>query len=147
MEVGFSKVDKYFPLLDLLLIIAPYESDVSQNIRQSENYLYTFTVTNSRQSKSRNIDKAEGVRMGIHTAQKMKFSIKDFFIHCGRIRSKRCIRSSFMKKSFMENFVFCAVSVNYGSSVIIGKVNSRQNKMLSDYREAIVLMSSTEKLF
>ena len=85
--------------------------------------------------------------MGIHTAQKMKFSIKDFFIHCGRIRSKRCIRSSFMKKSFMENFVFCAVSVNYGSSVITGKVNSRQHKMLSDYREAIVLMPSTEKLF
>ena len=36
-----------------------------------------------------------------NTAQKMKFSIKDFFSKCDQIRS-------FLKKSLMENF-FCAV--------------------------------------
>ena len=33
------------------------------------------------------------------TAQKIKFSIKDFFSNCEQIR----------RKSLMENFVFCAV--------------------------------------
>ena len=40
--------------------------------------------------------------MGTSTAQKMKFSIKDFFSKCDQIRRK-------MKKFLMENFVFCAV--------------------------------------
>ena len=35
--------------------------------------------------------------------KKMKFFIKDFFSRCDQIR---------MKKSLMENFVFCAVSVS-----------------------------------
>ena len=35
-----------------------------------------------------------------NTAQKMKFSIKDFFSKCGEIRN-------FLKKSLMENFIFC----------------------------------------
>ena len=38
------------------------------------------------------------------TAQKMKFSIKGFFSKCDQIRS-------FLKKSFMENFIFCVVQV------------------------------------
>ena len=41
-------------------------------------------------------------------AQKMKFSIKDFFSKCDQIRNLR-IWSHLMKKSSMGNFIFCAV--------------------------------------
>ena len=37
-----------------------------------------------------------------YTSQKMKFSIKDFLSKCDQIRRK-------LKKSLMENFIFCAV--------------------------------------
>ena len=40
-----------------------------------------------------------------NTAQKMKFSIKDFFSECDQIRRK----PNLLKKSLMENFIFCAV--------------------------------------
>ena len=43
------------------------------------------------------------------TAQKMKFSIKDFFSKCYQIRSFLRIWSHLLKKSLIENFIFCAV--------------------------------------
>ena len=43
------------------------------------------------------------------TAQKMKFSIKDFFSKCDQIRRKLRISSHLLKKSLMENFIFCVV--------------------------------------
>ena len=43
----------------------------------------------------------------ISTAQKMKFSIKDFL--SDQIRRKLRIWSHLPKKSLMENFIFCAV--------------------------------------
>ena len=43
------------------------------------------------------------------TAQKMKFSIKDFFSKYDQIRRKLRIWSNLLKKSLMENFIFCAV--------------------------------------
>ena len=39
----------------------------------------------------------------------MKFSIKDFFNKCDQIRSFLWIWSHLLKKSLMENFIFCAV--------------------------------------
>ena len=48
-----------------------------------------------------------------HTAQKIKFSIKDFFSICGQIRSFLRIWSHLLKKSLMENFIFCAMSLRY----------------------------------
>ena len=44
-----------------------------------------------------------------YTAQKMKFFIKDFLSKCDQIRRKLRIWSHIMKKSLMENFIFCAV--------------------------------------
>ena len=44
------------------------------------------------------------------TAQKWKFSIKDFFSKCDQIHRKLRIWSHLLKKSLMENFIFCAVS-------------------------------------
>ena len=46
-----------------------------------------------------------------HLAQKMKFSIKDFLSKCDEIRRFLRIWSHLLKKSLMENFIFCAVSV------------------------------------
>ena len=40
---------------------------------------------------------------------KMKFSIKDFTSKCDQIRFKLQILSHLLKKSLMENFIFCAV--------------------------------------
>ena len=50
-------------------------------------------------------------------AQKTKFSIKDFFSKCDHIRRKSRIWSHLLKKSLMENFVFCAVYLNGNSQV------------------------------
>ena len=41
---------------------------------------------------------------------KMKFSIKDFFSKCDQIHSLLQIWSHLLKKSLMENFIFCAVN-------------------------------------
>ena len=43
------------------------------------------------------------------TTQKMKFSIKDLFSKCDQIRSFLRIWSYLLKKSVMENCIFCAV--------------------------------------
>ena len=43
------------------------------------------------------------------TAQKMTFSIKDFFSKCDQICSFLRIWSHLLKKSLMENSIFCAV--------------------------------------
>ena len=44
------------------------------------------------------------------SAQNMKFSIKDFFSKCSQICRKLRIWSHLLKKSFVENFIFCAVN-------------------------------------
>ena len=43
------------------------------------------------------------------TAQKMKFSIKDFFSKCDQIRSFLGIWSYLLKKSLMKNVIFFVV--------------------------------------
>ena len=45
----------------------------------------------------------------IDTAQKMKFSIKDFFSKCDQIHSYLRIWSHLLKRSLMESVIFCAV--------------------------------------
>ena len=43
----------------------------------------------------------------------MKFPVKDFFSKCDQIRWKLQIWSHLLKKSLMENFIFCAVIMLY----------------------------------
>ena len=45
----------------------------------------------------------------VNVTQKMKFSIKDYFSKCDQIPRKLRIWSHLLKKSLMENFIFCAV--------------------------------------
>ena len=47
------------------------------------------------------------------TAQRMKFSIKIFLSKCDQIRS-------FLKKSLMEKFIFCAVNIKKCFQTLIG---------------------------
>ena len=44
-----------------------------------------------------------------YTALHKKFFIKDFFCKCDQIRSFLRIWSHLLKKSLMENFIFCAL--------------------------------------
>ena len=44
-------------------------------------------------------------------AQKLKFSIKDFFSKCDQIRRKLRIWSHLLKKSLMESFIFCVAFI------------------------------------
>ena len=44
-----------------------------------------------------------------YTAQKINFPIKYFFSKCEQIRRELRIWSHLLKKSLMENFIFCAV--------------------------------------
>ena len=41
----------------------------------------------------------------------MKFFIKNFFSKCDQIRRKMRILSHLLKKSIIENFIFCAVKI------------------------------------
>ena len=43
-----------------------------------------------------------------NTVQKLKFSVKDFFSKCDQIRRKLWIWSHLLKKSLMEDLIFCA---------------------------------------
>ena len=52
------------------------------------------------------------------TAQKMKFSIKHFFSKCYQIHSFLRIWSHLLKKSLMQNFIFCAVWSNQRLALI-----------------------------
>ena len=45
------------------------------------------------------------------TAQKMKFSIQNFFSKCDQIRSILQIWSHLLKKSLIENFIFYPVNI------------------------------------
>ena len=59
------------------------------------------------------------------TAQKMKFSIKDFFSKCDQIGRKLWIWSHLLNKSLMKDYIFCAVSVWIISCMNIRFVNNR----------------------
>ena len=70
------------------------------------------------------------------TEQKMKFSVEDFFGKCDQIRSFLRIWSHLLKKSFMENFIFCAVAllivkINIDSDYFTKKRRKNQSDSLS----------------
>ena len=56
----------------------------------------------------------------------MKFSIKDFFSKCDQIRRKLRIWSHLLKKSLMENFIFCPLWCNHSERndllVLFGRI-------------------------
>ena len=61
----------------------------------------------------------------LNTAQKLKFPLKEFFSKCDQIRRKLRIWLHLLKKSFMVNFIFCAVQPTYHMWETISVVSSR----------------------
>ena len=79
---------------------------------QVENYVNQQQITYSEMSLSMcNMIwlKKNSLECSRYTAQKMKYSIKDFFSKCDQIRRKLQIWSQLLKKSLMKNFIFCVV--------------------------------------
>ena len=50
--------------------------------------------------------------VSLYTAQKMKFSIQDFFSKYDQISKKLRIWSHLLTKSLMKNFIFCTVIIS-----------------------------------
>ena len=75
------------------------------------------------------------------TAQKMKFSINYFFSKCDQIPRKLRIWSHFLKKSLMENFIFCVVSMRLDNDISFE--NTRWNTQL--YNKWIFVMKNEKK--
>ena len=68
--------------------------------------------------------------------KKMKFSIKDFLSQCDQIHRKLRIWSHLLKKSLMENFIFCAVDVRSRIHRIITNIyNNKQKKLKDSFRK------------
>ena len=78
----------------------------------------------------------------------MKFSIKDFFSKCDQIRRKLAIWSHLLKKSLMENFLFCTVSppqITQFSSINMTS-NVRQYNVHYYYRKKINILARNGKI-
>ena len=71
----------------------------------------------------------------LHTAQKIKFSIKDFSSRCDQNCRKLRIWSHLLKKSLMKNFIFYAVL----SVIRMGKAegNDKNQKIIHEYGDDI----------
>ena len=74
------------------------------------------------------------------TAQKMNFSIKDFFSKCNQIRNKLGIWSHLLKKTLMKNFIFRAVwvPVRYWSYPQL-QVWLRNIKAMCHFRKVVLM--------
>ena len=73
---------------------------------------------------------SRNVTLGRNTVQKISFSIKDFFSKCDQIRSFLRIWSHLLKKSLMENFIFCIVKWVNESQLFLKtfrKINTSHN--------------------
>ena len=77
-------------MIDLDLLLA------KRNVYGLDRFLYflSFFLDNRKQTTK------------VNTAQKMKFSIKDFFSKCNQTHKKLRIWSHLLKKSLIENFFF-----------------------------------------
>ena len=74
-----------------------------------EAIFFFFSSNRSRSNKFIVVIHINDLCLHSITAQEMKFSVKDFFSKCDQIRSFLRIWSHLLKKSLMENFIFCAV--------------------------------------
>ena len=82
----------------------------------------------------------------MNTAQKMKFSIKDFFSKCDQIRSFLRIWSHLLKKSLIEYFVFWVVE---WLSIIsfVGFTSSRFNYPIYPFNRGFQYFQNFEPTF
>ena len=75
-------------------------------------YLMSLSFLKALYCDTRNSDAQiilETIVASMTLHKKMEFSIKDFLSKCDQIRRKLKIWSHLLKKSLIENFIFCAV--------------------------------------
>ena len=76
------------------------------------------------------------------TAQKMKFSIKDFFSKCDHIHKKVRIWSHLTKKSLLENFIFCEVFEDLLTMIYLLKSVDMENCLELEFKMRGLIYSS-----
>ena len=85
--------------------------------------------------------------MIVYNAQKMKLSIKDFLNKCDQIRSFLWIWSHLLKKSIMENFIFCAVlEINQINTEDALETDRKPSRWSESNRSWYVIISERVKL-
>ena len=72
-------------------------------------WLMGISVMKELNDKLNNLIDLMIISVNNYTAQKMKFSIQDFFSKCDQTHSFLRIWSHLLKKSLVENFIFCVV--------------------------------------
>ena len=96
------------------LNVHEYVSHRYDSMERYRNALCTFNLVRISTGLIRKLSKSHNAKIKnntvTYTAQKVKFSIKDFFSKCDQIRSFQRIWSHLLRKSLMENSIFCAVT-------------------------------------
>ena len=92
--------------------IFQFQFFIFQEVKPQINITYQKSGNCQKENKHQVMEWKYVVSGVIHTAQKMKFSIKNFFSKCDQIRSFLRIQSHLLNKSLIENFSFCAVQYN-----------------------------------
>ena len=95
-------------------LIVGYSSENIWNIYESSCFFKALPDEGlvGRRANKQKVAKKPNQRFTIVffvTAQKIKFSTKDYYSKCDQIRSFLRIWSHLLKKSIMENFIFWAV--------------------------------------
>ena len=76
----------------------------------------------------------------------MNFSIEDFFSKCGQISRKLRIWSHLLKKSLIENFIFCAVTNHVFLRTFHSLPDLKIYKLVLFYRGSMIYISVNGKL-
>ena len=78
----------------------------------------------------------------------MKFSIKDFFSKCDQTRSFLRIWSHLLKKSLVENFIFCAVVLEAAKTSYANKTRESLPRYLAfgTFGELLIVFSTKVNL-
>ena len=106
MTLTFYENNKYN-----LPIIGRPRFQLTSFVVQKNRWILRNSVASRKVSvkPSENLLKILESLLKIDTAQEMKFSINDFFSRSDQIGRKLQIWSHLLKKSLMENFIFCTV--------------------------------------
>ena len=72
------------------------------------------------------------------TAQKVKFSIKDFLGKCNQIRSFLRTWSHILKKSLMQSFIFCKVLFHLVNNESLGNLSIDSSLAISNFHNIIL---------
>ena len=79
------------------------------------------------------------------TAQKMKFSIQDFFSKCHQSRRKPRILLHLLKKSLMEIFIICAVNTSLVHLAIFSPMTCLRSVLVTKATDFLIGLRSGER--